>query len=173
MDKEIFTTRKAILAIFLGILILVLAQGISSLAYTLPLPDGVKAGIFGVSYVVISYNFIKLCCNKILYISLKECHINKPKIQIRWIICAILLPVVVSTVLLCTSGELVKNSMDAAHIVNIVVGAIFSYKLLSKSFILTGGKFGVESSIVAVLGYIMVIVFTLFSMKRKSKSVQA
>ncbi|WP_102400300.1 hypothetical protein [Haloimpatiens massiliensis] len=63
--------------------------------------------------------------------------------------------------------------MDATHIVNIVVGAIFSYKLLSKSFILTGGKFGVESSIVAVLGYIMVIVFTLFSMKRKSNSVQA
>lgn len=282
MDKEIFTTRKTILVIFLGILILVLAQGISSLAYTLPLPDGVKAVIFGVSYVAISYNFIKLCCNKILHISLKECHINKLKIQIRWIICAILLPVVVSTVLLCTSGELIKNNMDAAHIVNIVVcaifsvglgagvveemvfrglimkalekrwgkmiaiiipsiifgllhaigmnmniadilllfvagtsvgimfslivyesgsvwcsavvhgiwnvimignildinvsynpHAIFSYKLLSKSLILTGGKFGVESSIVAVLGYIAVIVFTLFSMKIKSKNVQA
>ncbi|KYH34834.1 CAAX amino terminal protease self- immunity [Clostridium tepidiprofundi DSM 19306] len=279
MDKEIFTTKKAILAIFLGILILVLAQGISNLVYALPLPTGIKAILFGVSYVSISYNLIKLSCNKLLHISLKECHINKSKIKIRWILCAILLPVIVSSVLLCTSGELVKNNMNTAHLVNIVIRAIFttglgagvteemvfrglimealekrwgkviaiiipsiifgllhaigmhmniidilllfvagtsvgimfslivyesgsiwcsaivhgiwnvimignildinvsynqhaifSYKLLSKSFILTGGKFGIESSIVAVLGYITVIVFTLFSMKRKSKN---
>ena len=273
MDKEIFTTRKAILAIFLGIVLLVFAQVISSVAYALPLQAGVKAVIFGVFYVAISYNLIKLCCKNILHISLKECHINKPKINIRWLICAILLPVVVSAILLCTSGELVKNNMDTAHLVNIVVSAIFSaglgagvveemvfrglimkalekrwgkmisiiipsvifgilhsvgtnmgiidifllfvagtsvgimfslivyesgsiwssaivhgiwnviiiggildinvsynenaifsYKLLSKSFILTGGAFGVEASIVAVFGYITVIVFTLFLM---------
>lgn len=36
-------------------------------------------------------------------------------------------------------------------------GAIFSYKMLSKSVILTGGSFGVESSIIAVIGYWIVI----------------
>lgn len=281
MDKEIFTTRKAILGIFLGIILLVFAQGISSLAYSLLLPDGMKAVVFGALYVTISYNLIKLCCKKILHISLKECHIDKPKINFRWLICAILLPVVVSAILLCTSGELVKNNMDIVDLVNIVIRAIFSvglgagvveemvfrglimkalekrwgkmiaiiipsvifgllhtigmdmnlidilllfvagtsvgimfslivyesgsiwssaivhgmwniimiggildinisynqhaifsYKLLSKSFILTGGAFGVEASIVAVLGYIAVIVLTLFSIKRKSKNVQ-
>lgn len=281
MDKGIFTTRKAVLAIVLGILILMGAQVISGLAYVLPLLDGMKAAIFGVAYVVISYNLLKLCCNKIFHISLEECNITKPKIQVRWIICAILLPVAISMILLCTQGELVKNNMNAGQIVNIVlyaifrtglgagvveemvfrglimkalekswgklvaifipsvifgllhaigldmnitdvlllfiagtsVGimfslivyesgsiwssaivhgvwnvimignilninasykkeAIFSYKLLSKSSVLTGGKFGVEASIVAVLGYITVIVFTLFLIKKKSRRTQ-
>lgn len=35
--------------------------------------------------------------------------------------------------------------------------AIFSYEMLSKSVILTGGSFGVESSIIAVIGYWIVI----------------
>ncbi|MGH4118016.1 CPBP family glutamic-type intramembrane protease [Clostridium sp.] len=150
---------------------------------------------------------------------MKECHIDKPKISFRWLICAILLLVVVSAILLCTSGKLVKNNMDIVHLLNIVVCAIFglvhaigmdiidilllfvagtsvgimfslivyesgsiwsiaivhgiwnviiigeildinisynqhalfSYKLLSKLFILTGGAFGVEASIVAVV----------------------
>ncbi|EJO5347792.1 CPBP family intramembrane metalloprotease [Clostridium botulinum] len=279
MVKEIFPTRKAILAIFLGIIILVFAQGISSFVYALPLSDGKAAVIFGMLYVTISYNLIKLCCNKILHVSLKECHINKPKIYVRWLICAILLSIIVSGILLCTPGELVKNDMDMGHLVNIVLRAIFkvglgagvveemvfrglimkalekrwgkmiaiiipsiifgllhtigmdmniidilllfvagtsvgimfslivyesgsiwasaivhgiwnviiiggildinvsynqhaifSYKLLSKSFILTGGAFGVESSIVAVLGYIMLIIFALVTMKRKFKN---
>jgi len=120
------------------------------------------------------------------------------------------LPIVVSGILLCTSGKLVKNNMEVVRAIFsvgiifslivyesgsiwssaivhgiwnvIIIGeilninilynqhAIFSYKLLSKSFILTGGAFGVESSIVAVLGYITVIIFTLFSMKRKFKN---
>ncbi|MBW6411882.1 CPBP family intramembrane glutamic endopeptidase [Clostridium weizhouense] len=45
--------------------------------------------------------------------------------------------------------------------------AIYSYKLVSESVILTGGEVGIESSIVPVLGYIVVIAFTLFLMKRK------
>jgi hypothetical protein len=47
--------------------------------------------------------------------------------------------------------------------------AILSYKLYSKSFVLTGGAFGVESSIVATLGYIFVTALTLFLIKRKVK----
>lgn len=281
MGKETFSTRKALSAVFLGILIIVFAQGISSLAYDLPLPYVVTAVIFGVAYIIISYNLIKLCCNKILHISLEECYINKFKIQIHWILCAILLPILVSIILLNTPGELVRNNNDTMHIVNTVVSAIFivglgagvveemifrgiimkalekrwgkvisimvpsiifglihaigmnmnimdilllfiagtsvgimfslivyesgsiwssaivhgfwnvimignildidvvynenaifSYKLLSKSFILTGGKFGVESSIISVLGYVTVIIFALLLMKNRSKKLK-
>jgi membrane protease YdiL (CAAX protease family) len=47
--------------------------------------------------------------------------------------------------------------------------AIFSYKLSSKSLFFTGGGFGVESSLAAILGYIVVLAITLFLMKRKVK----
>lgn len=47
--------------------------------------------------------------------------------------------------------------------------AIFSYDLSSDSFFLTGGAFGVEASIIAVIGYISVIFLTLLLFKRKSK----
>ncbi|MGM9927226.1 MAG: lysostaphin resistance A-like protein [Bacillus sp. (in: firmicutes)] len=46
--------------------------------------------------------------------------------------------------------------------------AIYSYDLFSESILLTGGEFGVEASIVAIIGYAMVIILALYVMKRKS-----
>lgn len=281
MDGETFTTRKAILTIFLGIALLIFAQGISSIVYDFHLPEGIESVAAGVCYVIIAYGLIKFCCDKVLHISMKECHIGKPEIHVRWLICAVLLPAGVSAVLFCTSGKLVKNNMDTIRLVNIVLSAvfidglgpgvveemvfrglimrtmekrwgtlvaiivpsmifglihalgrnmsiadlvllfaagtsvgimfslivyesgsiwasavvhgiwnvvmiggilnigaeykgsaIFSYKLLSKSSILTGGAFGVEASIVAVIGYILVIFYALFLMQRKAKNLR-
>lgn len=281
MDEGSFTTLKAILTIFLGIALLILAQAISGIVYAFQLPEVLTSVLFGVCYVIIAYILIKLCCDNLLHISMKECHIDKPKIYIRWLICAVLLPAAVSAVLLCTSGKLVKNNMGTMQLVNIVLSAvficglgpgvveemifrglimralekrwgrlaaiivpsiifglihalgrnmnitdivllfvagtsvgimfslivyesgsiwasaavhgiwnvvmiggilnidtefkesaIFSYKLLTKSTILTGGAFGVEASIVAVIGYIFVIAYALFLMLRKTKNLQ-
>lgn len=47
--------------------------------------------------------------------------------------------------------------------------AIFSYKLASKSTLITGGVFGVEASIFAIIGYLVVILWTLYSIKKKKK----
>ena len=47
--------------------------------------------------------------------------------------------------------------------------SIFSYKLSSDSILLTGGEFGVEVSIVAILGYWTVTAFILYLMKKQQK----
>jgi membrane protease YdiL (CAAX protease family) len=275
-NQQKFSTKKTILVVILGIISLVSAQEVSSLAYLLPFPNGVSSVIFGALYVVISYGFIRLYCKKILHISMSDCFIRKQKIKIIWLIIAIFLPVTVSAVLLYTSGELVKNTMTTFQAINLILYSIFnvglgagvveemifrglimkaverrwgkmiaivipsiifgllhvvgieiniinvliliiagtsvgimfslivyesgsvwcsaivhgtwnmimiggilhigiaheehviySYKLSSNSILLTGGGFGIESSVVAILGYITVITLILFLMKRR------
>jgi len=285
MDKEFqeeikqkFTTKNAIRAIILGIATLILAQAIGSVVYLLPLPKGAISVIFTVLYIAISYGSIRLCCIKILHVSMDECFIVMPNVKMIWLIIAILLPLTVSAVLLCTSGEFVNNNVITSQAANIIINSIFvaglasgvveemvfrgmimkalekrwgkivaiiipsvtfalmhvigrdlniidilmllvagtsvgimfslivyesgsvwpsalvhgtwnvimvgkildisvshhedailSYKLYSKSFVMTGGAFEVESSIVATLGYIFVIALTLFLITRKVK----
>lgn len=44
-----------------------------------------------------------------------------------------------------------------------------SYVLDSKTFAITGGEFGVESSVVALIAYIVVAVFAFVMIKKKRK----
>lgn len=48
--------------------------------------------------------------------------------------------------------------------------SLFSYVLDVKSFLLTGGEFGIESSIIAVIGYGLVCLLVILSNKKKSES---
>ena len=48
--------------------------------------------------------------------------------------------------------------------------SLFSYVLDAKSFLLTGGEFGIESSIIAVIGYSLVCLFAVLSNKKKNES---
>lgn len=261
---------KALRHIITGIGILIFSSVIGSIAYSLPLPEGIMAFLNCVIYVGITYGLIKLYCEKVIHIKLEDCRITKPKVSPVWALCALLLPVGVSCALMCTTGIFVANSMNVSKITNIIlvalfgagisagvveemvfrgfimrmieerwgrfaavivpsvifallhiinidmnlrdiillliagtsVGimfslivyqsgsiwssalvhgmwnfimigdildinikhnteAIFSYKMLSKSAILTGGSFGVESSIIAVIGYWIVIMVAL------------
>lgn len=274
-----FTTKKALLTIILGIISVILAQEISRLVYRFRLPDTISPILFSVFYIVISYNFIRLSCTKILHISMNEFFIGKPRIKTIWLITAIVLPITIIAVLLCFPGELIKNNISTFQLENIIVRAIFSaglgagiveemvfrgmimraldkrfgkmiaiilpsfifalmhligikmnifsilllivagtsvgimfslivyesgsiwcsalvhgiwnifmiggiltisgdyhdkaiysYKLASESIILTGGEFGIESSIVSVLGFSVVIALALFLIKRKNKN---
>lgn len=47
--------------------------------------------------------------------------------------------------------------------------SMYSYKLYSDSLLLTGGRFGIEVSSVAILGYASVIIYTFLTMKRNKK----
>lgn len=47
--------------------------------------------------------------------------------------------------------------------------AVMTYVLDSKSFLITGGEFGIESSIIAVIGYVTVIIFALWRIKKKNE----
>ncbi|ABS32544.1 CPBP family intramembrane metalloprotease [Clostridium botulinum] len=44
---------------------------------------------------------------------------------------------------------------------------IYSYVLNSKSILLTGGHFGIEASVISIIGYIAVISFTMFRVYKK------
>lgn len=48
--------------------------------------------------------------------------------------------------------------------------AIYNYLLDTKSFFITGGEFGIESSVVALIGYTIVIIFVMQSRKHKYES---
>lgn len=276
-----FTTIKAVLAIIFGVVLVIFADEISRLVYKFSLPPMISPIIYSLLYIGIVYSFTRLCCNKILHISMNECFIGKPRIKIIWLITAILLPIAVSGVLLCFPGQLIKNNINTSKIAYIIVFAIFRlglsagiveemvfrgmimkaldkrfgkmtaiilpsfifalmhlisakmnivsilqlivagtsvgimfslivyesgsiwcsaivhgiwnvvmiggiltfdnayheravyfYKLSSESIILTGGEFGIESSIVSVLGFIVVIALTLYLMKRKVEKQQ-
>ena len=46
-----------------------------------------------------------------------------------------------------------------------------TYVLDSKDFVFTGGEFGIESSIIALLGYVIVTLAAICMIKKKSKNV--
>ena len=48
--------------------------------------------------------------------------------------------------------------------------SLFSYVLDAKSFLLTGGEFGIESSIIAVIGYGLVCLLVILLNKKKSEN---
>ena len=48
--------------------------------------------------------------------------------------------------------------------------AIYSYQLASKSFFITGGDFGIESSIISVVGYLLFAVLAYVLITRKVKA---
>lgn len=49
--------------------------------------------------------------------------------------------------------------------------SVMTYVLDSKDFVFTGGEFGIESSIIALLGYVIVTLAAICMIKKKSKSV--
>ena len=47
--------------------------------------------------------------------------------------------------------------------------SVFTYVLKSKSFLITGGDFGMEASVISIAAYLIVIVFVLSLLRRKKK----
>ena len=47
--------------------------------------------------------------------------------------------------------------------------SVMTYVLDSKDFVFTGGEFGIESSIIALLGYVIVTLAAICMIKKKAK----
>ena len=273
-------TRKAIGGSFLAIVILVIAQIFAQLVASLFVLIKVSTGICnilaGIIYVVLAYVLLKLFAEKIYKIKMENIGMSKFSIQTKWIIAAILLPVIVKAIyIFLFSGEYIFSGMNNneifstlsagivftgiaagfveemvfrglilnllksrwntlvavlvpsvlfgfVHILGMnfsigscllvllagtMVGIMFSmiaiesgsvwnsgivhaiwniviiggglsinqtadeysvmtYVLKSKSFAFTGGEFGIESSVVSLLGYIVVTLIAVYMMKR-------
>lgn len=273
-------TRKAIGGSFLAIVILAIAQIFAQLVASLFVLIKVSTGICnilaGIIYVVLAYVLLKLFAEKIYKIKMENLGMSKFSIQTKWIIAAILLPVIVKAIyIFLFSGEYIFSGMNNneifstlsagivftgiaagfveemifrglilnllksrwntlvavlvpsvlfgfVHILGMnfsigscllvllagtMVGIMFSmiaiesgsvwnsgivhaiwniviiggglsinqtadeysvmtYVLKSKSFAFTGGEFGIESSVVSLLGYIVVTLIAVYMMKR-------
>lgn len=276
-------TGKMILSIILSILVLVVAQVLTqllgSVLVLIKVPAFIANMVAGILYIIIAYFLLKLLCKKILKGDMSEYNIPAFKIEIKWVIIAILLPLTVTAFyILFVPGSFEQNVLDTTSKLNllsagvfftgfgagiveemvfrgILMGAIekkfnkavaiivpsvlfgfvhilgmgfaplscalvlvagtmvgvmfsliasatksiwnsaivhaiwniviiggilwtgtefdsyslYSYVLDSKSFLLTGGEFGIESSIVAVVGYVVVCVIAWLGSKRHER----
>lgn len=276
-------TGKIILSIILSILVLVVAQVLTqllgSVLVLIKIPAFIANMVAGILYIIIAYFLLKLLCKKILKGDMSEYNIPAFKIEIKWVIVAILLPLTVTAFyILFVPGSFEQNVLDTTSKLNllsagvfftgfgagiveemvfrgILMGAIekkfnkavaiivpsvlfgfvhilgmgfaplscalvlvagtmvgvmfsliasatksiwnsaivhaiwniviiggilwtgtefdsyslYSYVLDSKSFLLTGGEFGIESSIVAVVGYVVVCVIAWLGSKRHER----
>ena len=279
-SEKLMNTREAIGGSFLAIVVLVisqtLAQLVASLFVLIKAPKGICNILAGTIYTILAYVFLKLIAEKIYKIKIEYFGMSKFSIKTKWIIVAIVLPVIVKAIyIFLFPGEYISSGMNNSEIFSTLsagiaftgiaagfveemvfrgfilnllksrwntlvavlvpsvifgfvhilgtnfslgscllvllagtmVGIMFSmialesgsvwnsgivhaiwniviiggglsinqtvdeysvmtYVLKSKSFAFTGGEFGIESSVVSILGYIVVTLIAIYMMKR-------
>ena len=126
-------TRKAIGGSFLAIVILAIAQIFAQLVASLFVLIKVSTGICnilaGIIYVVLAYVLLKLFAEKIYKIKMENLGMSKFSIQTKWIIAAILLPVIVKAIyIFLFSGEYIFSGMNNNEI----------FSTLSEGIVFTG-----------------------------------
>ena len=273
-------TNKVIIGSIVAIFVLVFsqlgAQLVGSVFHLAGISIGICNIIAGIIYILLSYFLLNVSVSKFLKTDIRMLHI---KVNVKWIIVAVALPVIVKGIFLLLPGEFVSSGMDknqifttlssgivftgiaaglveemvfrgvimslirerwnikaailvpsvlfaSVHLIGMnfsvlscilvlvagtMVGAMFSmiamesdsiwnsgivhsiwniiiiggglgisekaneysvmtYVLDSKSFAITGGEFGIEASVIALIGYIVVTVIAFVMIKRKTKN---
>lgn len=121
---------KMILSIILSILVLVVAQVLAQLLGSVPVLIKIPAFIAnmaaGILYIIIAYFLLKLICKKLLKGDMSEYNIPAFKIEIKWIIVAILLPITVTAFyILFVPGSFEQNVLDITSKLNLLSAGIF------------------------------------------------
>ena len=273
-------TNKVIIGSIAAIFVLVFsqigAQLVASVIHLAGISIGICNIIAGIIYILLSYFLLKLLVSKFLKTDIRILRIT---VNVKWIIVAIALPVIVKGIFLLLPGEFVSSGMDknqifitlssgivytgiaaglveemvfrgvimslirerwntkaailvpsvlfaSVHLIGMnfsvlscilvlmagtMVGVMFSmiamesdsvwnsgivhsiwniiiiggglgisekvsedsvmtYVLHSKSFVITGGEFGIEASVIALIGYIVVTLITFVMIKRRTKN---
>ena len=273
-------TNKVIIGSIAAIFVLVLsqigAQLVASVIHLAGISIGICNIIAGIIYILLSYFLLNILLSKFLKTDIKTLRIT---VNVKWIIVAIALPVIVKGIFLLLPGELVSSGMDknqifitlssgivytgiaaglveemvfrgvimslirerwntkaailvpsvlfaSVHLIGMnfsvlscilvlmagtMVGVMFSmiamesdsvwnsgivhsiwniiiiggglgisekadeysvitYVLESKSFAITGGEFGIEASVIALIGYIIVTLIAFVMIKRRTKN---
>lgn len=117
------STKKAIgtsfVAIFILIITQVIAQVIVSAFVVIKIPYGICNIIAGVIYVGLTYLILKIFISKIIKFSVSDFGIPKFEIKVRWILTAILLPLIIKgSYLLIFNGEYISSNMNGNQIFN-------------------------------------------------------
>lgn len=123
-------TGKMIVTIIVSVVILLLASLLSQeLAMGLLALAGVPAWLYhivgGLLYAASAYCMVWLFCTKYLKEEMDAFCIPKCRIQIKWAVAAVFLPVLVSTVYLLLPGSFVQNPVDTEVKLAFVTRGIF------------------------------------------------
>lgn len=123
-------TGKMILSIILSILALVvaqvLAQLLGSVLVHIKIPAFIANMVAGILYIIIAYFLLKLLCKKILKGDMSEYNIPAFKIEVKWVIVAILLPLTITAFyILFVPGSFEQNVLDTTSKLNLLSAGIF------------------------------------------------
>ncbi len=127
---ENITTRKVILSIIAGIFIIIVgqlgAQLIGSLLTLIKIPVFICNIIAGILYIIFSYLLTKLFCEKYLKAELSDLFITGLGIKIKWMVTAIVLPVLVTgCYIMFIAGQFHHNNMSINDIADMITGGLF------------------------------------------------
>ena len=122
-------TKKMVFMILLGILALVaaqlLAQLIASMLFLVKIPSFICNALAGILYVAIAYWLLRLLCKKYLKEDMEAYCIPKFRVEAKWIIIAIALPILVSVAFLLLNGSFEENAMDLNAKLDALTAGIF------------------------------------------------
>lgn len=152
-------TKKMILSIILSLLALVVAQILSqliaSIVILVKIPSFVANILAGILYVGFAYLFIRLLCEKYLKSDMSDYNIPVLKIELKWGIVAVLLPIMITAFyILFVPGSFEQNALDID----------LKLKLLSAGIFFTGLGAGVVEEMV-FRGIMMSVIEKRFSKK--------
>ncbi|MBQ7944786.1 MAG: CPBP family intramembrane metalloprotease [Lachnospiraceae bacterium] len=123
-------TKKMVLIIIFSLFILivsqVLAQLISSVFLVIKVPEFICNVLAGILYITFAFIFIKLLCKKYIKDDMSNYNIPKFIIEVKWLVIAIALPLLVSAAyLLFVSGSFMQNEMSINEKLNLLSAGIF------------------------------------------------
>ena len=112
-------------AIVILILSQLLAQLLATVLVAIHVPEAICNIIAGVLYFGFAYLLLKLFSEKVLKISLNDLGIPVFSVKGKWIIIAILLPLVVTGIYLLFPGQFVNSNMEASQAITTICAGIF------------------------------------------------
>lgn len=105
-------------------IILIFSQLVSTLITLFPIAEFINNIIFGISYLLVSYFLIKIFIKKMGY-KLEDFRIPKIKINLLYLIIAVILPLFVILAYFCINGDLSINNLSTLKTLSIITYALF------------------------------------------------
>lgn len=122
-------TKKTFIAIILSILILLASQILSELIASgfvlLKVPEFICNIIAGLLYVFLAYKALKLLCVKYLKSNMEDYYIPKLKVEKKWVIVGLLLPLIVTGIFLLLPGNFETTNMNMLDKLSLITSGIF------------------------------------------------
>lgn len=123
------STKKVLGGSAGAIIILVIAQLLAHLIGSALLfakvPEGICNVIKGILYLLFAYILLKFLATKILKMKFEELGIPKFRIDVKWIIVAILLPTIVTATFLLFPGQFVSSEMNGMQMFATLSAGLF------------------------------------------------